>query len=171
MMRVCAYLENSSSRLVGPNCPASLLLGFQSGNYAEHDTSARECRIVSRSGTLTYEIIDLLSKNGIGQSTSVGIGATRWSVPLRGHTKIIWRGRDDACGRTCWRDRRDSGRGRNRFHKTDEQARNRVCGRRLSASWKTMATQARSYREAAGLRLRNTGFEKAGIPVGKARRI
>ncbi len=75
MMRVCSCLESSSSRLIGPNCPGITTPG-QSKLGIMPNSIHREGNIglVSRSGTLTYEIIGLLSRNGIGQSTSVGIG-------------------------------------------------------------------------------------------------
>ncbi|MBU4075119.1 MAG: CoA-binding protein, partial [Euryarchaeota archaeon] len=75
MMRVCAYLENSSSKLIGPNCPGITTPGgSKTGIMPNPIHRPGNVGIVSRSGTLTYEIIDLLSKAGIGQSTSVGIG-------------------------------------------------------------------------------------------------
>ncbi len=75
MMRVCAYLEGSSSMLVGPNCPGITTPGESKiGIMPNPIHRAGNVGLVSRSGTLTYEIIDLLSKSGIGQSTSVGIG-------------------------------------------------------------------------------------------------
>lgn len=75
MMRVCAYLENSSSRLIGPNCPGLTTPGKSKIGIMPNPIHREgNVGLVSRSGTLTYEIIDLLSKNGIGQSTSVGIG-------------------------------------------------------------------------------------------------
>jgi len=75
MMRVCAYLENSSSRLIGPNCPGITTPGESKvGIMPNPIHRPGNIGLVSRSGTLTYEIIDLLSKSGIGQSTSAGIG-------------------------------------------------------------------------------------------------
>ncbi len=75
MMRVCAYLEGSSSMLIGPNCPGVTTPGESKiGIMPNSIHSAGNVGLVSRSGTLTYEIIDLLSKDGTGQSTSVGIG-------------------------------------------------------------------------------------------------
>lgn len=75
MMRVCAYLEGSSSMLLGPNCPGVTTPGESKiGIMPNPIHSAGNVGLVSRSGTLTYEIIDLLSKSGTGQSTSVGIG-------------------------------------------------------------------------------------------------
>lgn len=75
MMKVCAYLEKSSSRLIGPNCPGITTPG-ESKIGIKPNPIHREGNVglVSRSGTLTYEVIDILSKNGLGQSTSVGIG-------------------------------------------------------------------------------------------------
>ena len=75
MMRVCAYLENSSSRLLGPNCPGITTPGESKVGIMPNPIHLPgNIGVVSRSGTLTYEIVDLLSKNGLGQSTSVGIG-------------------------------------------------------------------------------------------------
>ncbi len=75
MMRVCAYIENSSSKLIGPNCPGITTPGESKiGIMPNPIHSPGNVGLVSRSGTLTYEIIDMLSKGGIGQSTSVGIG-------------------------------------------------------------------------------------------------
>lgn len=75
MMRVAAYLENSSSVLIGPNCPGITTPGGSKvGIMPNNIHMPGNIGIVSRSGTLTYEIVDLLSKNGLGQSTSVGIG-------------------------------------------------------------------------------------------------
>jgi len=75
MMRVCEYLEKSSSMLIGPNCPGLTTPGgAKIGIMPNHIHRPGNVGLVSRSGTLTYEIIDLLSKGGIGQSTSVGIG-------------------------------------------------------------------------------------------------
>ena len=75
MVRVKRALDGSRSRLIGPNCPGVISpgatkVGFMPGNAF----SPGRIGLISRSGTLTYEAADLLSKNGFGQSTAVGIG-------------------------------------------------------------------------------------------------
>ncbi len=75
MMRVCEYIEGSSSRLIGPNSPGITVPGEAKVGIMPNPIHLQgNVGVVSRSGTLTYEIINLLSKNGIGQSTSIGIG-------------------------------------------------------------------------------------------------
>jgi succinyl-CoA synthetase alpha subunit len=75
MVKVKAYLNGRNSRLIGPNCPGIITPGeakigimpgfiFQKGNVG----------VISKSGTLTYEAVDQLSKLGLGQSTAIGIG-------------------------------------------------------------------------------------------------
>ncbi len=76
MMRVYEILNHrGGSRLIGPNCPGLLSagkskLGIMPGNIF----TPGPVGVVSRSGTLTYEIVDQLTRAGIGQTTAVGIG-------------------------------------------------------------------------------------------------
>jgi len=75
IMRICAYLDGSSTRLIGPNCPGITSPGESKIGIMPNPIHMKgNIGLVSRSGTLTYEIIALLSKNGLGQSTSIGIG-------------------------------------------------------------------------------------------------
>jgi succinyl-CoA synthetase alpha subunit len=75
MMKVRARLDHSQSRLVGPNCPGLLTPGqTKVGIMPGHIGLAGNVGVVSRSGTLTYEVVYALTQRGIGQSTCVGIG-------------------------------------------------------------------------------------------------
>jgi succinyl-CoA synthetase alpha subunit len=75
MVRVNALLARKEVRLVGPNCPGILSPGMASvGIVPGHIAMPGPVGVVSRSGTLTYEVIQALTARGIGQSTCVGIG-------------------------------------------------------------------------------------------------
>jgi succinyl-CoA synthetase alpha subunit len=75
MVTVVAFLRERNSRLIGPNCPGLLIPGeTKIGIMPGHIAMPGNVGIVSRSGTLTYEVMYALTQAGIGQSTCVGIG-------------------------------------------------------------------------------------------------
>ncbi|HNV03926.1 MAG TPA: succinate--CoA ligase subunit alpha [Vicinamibacterales bacterium] len=75
MMRVLAALKESSTRLIGPNCPGLITAGrAKAGIIPGHICQPGRVGVVSRSGTLTYEAIHQLTRLGLGQTTCIGIG-------------------------------------------------------------------------------------------------
>ena len=75
MTKVMPFLRERGVRLIGPNCPGLITPGeAKVGIIPGNICLSGRVGIVSRSGTLTYEIVNHLTRNGIGQSTCVGIG-------------------------------------------------------------------------------------------------
>ena len=75
MLKVASVLERSGTTLIGPNCPGAITPGeCKLGIMPAENFKRGRVGFVSRSGTLTYEIADALSRAGLGQSTCLGIG-------------------------------------------------------------------------------------------------
>ncbi|MCI0852989.1 MAG: succinate--CoA ligase subunit alpha [Chloroflexi bacterium] len=94
MMKVRRYLDQEGVRLVGPNCPGLLTPGESKvGIIPGHITDPGSIGVVSRSGTLTYEVLYALQLRGLGVSTCVGIGGD--PINGTGFTDVLQMFEDD----------------------------------------------------------------------------
>ena len=157
MMKVRAYLDTTKSRLIGPNSPGLITPGeAKVGIMPGHIHTRGRVGVVSRSGTLTYEVVYALTLRGIGQSTAVGIGGD----PINGTSfvdvlKLFENDPETAAGGDDRRDRRHRRGESGRVHRhKDDEAGHRVHRRADGASRQAYGARRRDHQRGQGHRCR-----------------
>jgi succinyl-CoA synthetase alpha subunit len=74
MMRALAFLKDTTTRLIGPNCPGLISAAGQGGHHSREYLQGRPRRRCVQERHLTYEAIHQLTALGLGQTTCIGIG-------------------------------------------------------------------------------------------------
>ena len=149
MVMVKRALAGSATTLIGPNCPGVITPAARAraGIMPPDVYLEGNVGVISRSGTLVYETVDQLSRLGIGQSSSVGVGGRPDHRHHAGRGARAVRGRPRHGGRRAdRRDRRDGRAGGRGLHRADVEAGDGVHRRRHGASGPPHGPRRRDHR-------------------------